>query len=502
MIAAQNSLLSMSKRPVLTAVDFGKRIAEEEADALESYFVETEQWRKVFAGDIDIVYGPKGSGKSAIYSLLLKKAEELASRSIVLIPGENMMGAPVFADLATEKASSEERLRGLWKLYFLCLLAGTFRSRGIDTDSAKVMIQYLEDAALVPKEWNLRRVLGRVRDYLRGLEVSGEVKVNPETGMPELGGKITLGEPTGEQRNQGYVSADYLLDLAEEALQAVNLKVWIALDRLDVAFVDSDELETNALRALFRVYLDILGFHHISLKIFLRDDIWQKITATGFREASHITRYTRITWDQQSLLNLVLRRALKNVELRSNYKVTAEAVLSDAKLQEDTFYRIFPAQVDSGKGKTPTLNWLLSRTADGKKQNAPRELIHLISAAREQQLRLLEIGNPEPPGEVLIDRAALKAGLPEVSRERFHQTLCAEHPLLKEFLLKLEGKKTHQTAKSLAKIWGISEVKALTMAEKLAEVGFFEKREITGQQMFWVPFIYREELKMVQGQAK
>lgn len=94
------------------------------------------------------------------------------------------------------------------------------------------MIHYLEDAGLVPKEWNLRRVLGRVRDYLRGLEVSGEVKVNPQTGMPELGGKITLGEPSGEQRNQGYVSADYLLDLAEKALATVKLKVWIALDRL------------------------------------------------------------------------------------------------------------------------------------------------------------------------------------------------------------------------------------------------------------------------------
>src|SRR5580700_6417263 len=103
----------MNKRAILTTTDFGRRIAEDEADALESYFVETEQWRKVFAGEIDIIYGPKGSGKSAIHSLLLKKTEELLRRSIVAVAGENVMGSPVFRDLADDGLASEEQLRGL-----------------------------------------------------------------------------------------------------------------------------------------------------------------------------------------------------------------------------------------------------------------------------------------------------------------------------------------------------------------------------------------------------
>jgi hypothetical protein len=211
----------------------------------------------------------------------------------------------------------------------------------------------------------------------------------------------------------------------------VPLKIWIVLDRLDVAFLDSEELEARALRALFRVYLDITGLQNISLKVFLRDDIWQRITEGGFKEASHITRYTKITWNSQTLLNLVVRRAIHNKVLRGYCNVNAEEVLKSAKLQENLFYRIFPKQVDSGSGKTSTLEWVLSRTRDGTKQTAPRELIHLISSAREQQLRSLEVGGPDPPGEILIDRAALKAGLPEVSSERFHQTLCAEHASLK-----------------------------------------------------------------------
>ena len=58
-----------TKREVLEKVSFGKRIAEEEVDDLASYFVETNQWRQIFSGENDVVFGDKGGGKSAIYSL-------------------------------------------------------------------------------------------------------------------------------------------------------------------------------------------------------------------------------------------------------------------------------------------------------------------------------------------------------------------------------------------------------------------------------------------------
>jgi len=273
----------MSKRIVLTATDFGKRIAEEEINALESYFVETEQWRKVFAGEIDVIYGPKGSGKSAIYSLLVKKAGELERRNILVVPGENVMGTPVFRDLVNEHSSSEEQLRGLWKLYCLSLLAQTFRSRQIKNDDATKVIESMEAAGLVAAGWSLKRMFRSAMEYVRGLQIAGEVKINPGTGMPEgFGGKITLGEPSGEQQKQGFLSADLLLELADKALAQVGLKIWVVLDRLDVAFLDSEELEARALRALFRVYLDINGFHNVSLKIFLRDDIWGELPRADF----------------------------------------------------------------------------------------------------------------------------------------------------------------------------------------------------------------------------
>jgi ABC-type lipoprotein export system ATPase subunit len=33
------------------------------------YFVETDQWKRLLRGEVDIVYGPKGSGKSALLAV-------------------------------------------------------------------------------------------------------------------------------------------------------------------------------------------------------------------------------------------------------------------------------------------------------------------------------------------------------------------------------------------------------------------------------------------------
>jgi hypothetical protein len=491
----------MDKRSVLTNTDFGKRIAEQERNELDSYFVQTEQWRGVFSGEIDVVYGPKGSGKSAIYSLLIRKSSELLDRGILIVPGEDVMGTPVFSELIDGGLATEEQLRGLWKLYFLSLLAYEFRKLRLIDSQSRTLIRHLEDAALVPAEWSLRRMLRSTMDYIKRLKVGAEIKMNPMTGLPEgFGGTITLGEPTTEQRTLGYVSADELFRYAEAALSEASLKAWIVLDRLDVAFIDSGDLEARALRSLFRTYRDLAPLANISIKIFLRDDIWAQITEQGFREASHITRYTKLFWDERSLLHLVISRVLHNSSIRSFCGIAEGAVLSRED-QEQLFYRIFPSQIVTGKGSA-TFKWMLSRTCDGTKQTAPRDLIHLLSSARSKQLQHLELGGSEPTGELLIDRSAFDQALEEVSKERFDKTLCAEHAALVPRMRALEGQKTHQSVRSLARIWRVDEETAEADAKKLIEIGFFEKRtDQSGETSYWVPFVYRSALNLVQGQA-
>lgn len=424
----------------------------------------------------------------------------------MVVPAENPSGAPIFKDLVGDPPTSESEFKGLWKFYFLSLIAQHLREYGISNNRTEQLIRTLEDAGLLPKETTLRRLLGSVVNYVRNLtraeSVEGGLQIDPATGNPAgLTGKITLREPNLDQQNRGLVSVDKLLEDADGALRDADLHLWLLLDRLDVAFAETAELERNALRALFRVYLDLLGYKHIALKIFLRSDIWQRISGEGFREASHITRHVNIVWNKASLLNLVIRRALHNDALRQMYDVDSDTTLNNADEQSKLFYLMFPAQVDVGSRNPGTFEWMLSRTKDATNETAPRELIHFLSSAREAQLRNLELGSKEPSGKPLFDRVSLREALSPVSQVRFEQTLCAEFPNLQQWLNKLKGEKTQQKPSTLAIIWDIEEERAISIADSLVEVGFFERKGTKDNPDYRVPFLYRAALEMVQGSS-
>jgi len=498
----------MDKYEILRPVSFGERVAEEETDLLATYFVETDQWNRLFRGEIDVIYGPKGSGKSALYSLLLNKSGELFDRGILLTAAENPRGATAFRDIATDPPVSEREFVGLWKLYIASLLHSALVDFGIRNDEAAQLESALKREGLVKGKLNLsgllQTVFGYIRRAFRPQSLEGTLNIDPITQLPQgFTGKITFSEPgTAVGTDPELRSVDTLLKLANDALSNAGVHAWVLLDRLDVAFAENAELESNALRALFRVYLDLGALPNVTIKIFLRTDIWARITSQGFREASHITRHVTISWNRSSLLNLVVRRSIHNPSIRTAYGIPDDLPRRSVVEQEEFFYRLCPDQVEVGPNKPKTFEWLLSRTKDGTQSNAPRELIHFLNSLRGVQVKRFEVGEPVPEGEQLFSRPAFKEALPEVSQVRLEQTLYAEYPELKGWLEELKGAKTLQTPATLSGVWGISEEEAMVRANQLAAVGFFEKRGAMQSPEFWVPFLYRDALDMVQGAAE
>jgi len=498
--------MPLAKPEVLKSLSFGERVAEEELQELNRYFVQTDQWRQLYAGAADIVYGLKGAGKSALYANLLSHADDLRARGVMLIAGENPRGAPVFKDLVDDPPTSEQEFRNLWKLYLLQLIGGKFREEGFESADARALISTLETSNLLPSGGGLKALVRSALDYVRYFTkpagVEGTLKLDPATGMPSgIGGKVLFHEPNAAALAAGAVSVDVLFSHASEALRRHGRELWILMDRLDVAFAESLDLEQNALRALFIVYSDLRTFDGIRLKIFLRSDIWERITVAGFREASHITKTLTISWDEKSLMNLVVRRVLQSPLVNQYYHVVVDDVLADVARQSELFYRLFPQQVDVGSRRPSTFDWIRSRTQDGTSHTAPREVIHLLSEARNVQLKRLEIGEPLPDGEALIAGGTLKVALEEVSKVRLQQTLFAEFPAWRPYILKLRGAKTQQSVESLAEIWKEDAARVLEIAISLADIGFFERRGPRDDPEFWVPFLYRDALEMTQGTA-
>jgi hypothetical protein len=493
------------KSSVLKSMTFGARIAEDEATELSGYFIETDQWNRLYRGDIDVVYGAKGSGKSAMFALLLSREDALFDRRILLVPVEDPRGAPVFSQLVADPPTTEAEFRALWKLYLLTLIGRQLREYRVGGRLAGRVVSELEAAGLLSPGSSLRRLLHTALRYVRAVTsaatLEATVNVDHATGMPSgVTGKILFREPDQEEHEQyGLVSVDEVMELADRALLAANLRVWLVLDRLDVAFSDSEDLETNALRALFRVYAGLRRLEHISLKVFLRSDIWERVTRRGFREASHVTKTLTIAWTHDSLLHLIVRRLVRNDAVRLRYGLTGPAQLSDI-YQRHLFNAICQRRTSSRHLRRPdTFEWILSLVSDGTGVAEPRELIHLFNAARDAQVRRLEMGQAMPAGETLLDLASFGEALTEVSYARLQQTIYAEHPRFRPWIQRLHGGRMTYTLRHLASAWSINDMDAGRRAEALVGIGVLGQSGSRKAPVYRVPMLYRPALGLLSG---
>ncbi len=341
-----------SRRELLDGLTFGESVAEQEKAELENYFVETDQWERLLAGTVDIVYGAKGSGKSALYSLLTQDSvvRKQLRAGVVVVPVENPSGTPAFKALLDDPPATEDLFVGMWKLYFLTLLAAVLTESHIRSSSAKAVYAALYEEGLLQPRRNLSTLLARVSAYIKALAtptaLETTVAIDPTSGLPTgLGAKITLSEPSPSRARTGAMSVDRLLATADDALCEPGTTVWLVADRLDVAFGTSQLIEARALRALFRTYLDMQGLRSVKVKLFLRSDIWNRITSEGFREGSHIVRHLTLRWDKATLLQLMIRRLLSNAAFREKYLRGATDEIPSARRAEEILNDILPAHL-------------------------------------------------------------------------------------------------------------------------------------------------------------
>ena len=178
----------MTKLQLLIRANFGQRIAEEEIDELSGYFVETDQWRQISSGMVDVVYGAKGSGKSALYSLLRANKAALQGKGIHLATAEKPRGSPVFKDLVADPPASELEFIALWKLYIAGIVAQSLHEANVRNEHSRVLFEHLERAKLWEANASLSSLLTDAFDYVKRLfraeALEGTVHLDPLTGAP------------------------------------------------------------------------------------------------------------------------------------------------------------------------------------------------------------------------------------------------------------------------------------------------------------------------------
>ena len=151
-----------------------------------------------FGGEVDVIRGHKGSGKSAIYLLLSTRTDELFDKGILLVSAEKPRGAPVFKDLVTEPPASEAEFVNLWKLYIAALIAQRMKEFDLKGAPAERLYKSLAEQNLLEADADLSRIFRVVKEYARRWlspkTVEAELKFDAHTGVPTgVSGKITPG---------------------------------------------------------------------------------------------------------------------------------------------------------------------------------------------------------------------------------------------------------------------------------------------------------------------
>jgi len=136
----------------LQNITFGDRVAENEAEKLSNYFVQTEQWDPLKNGDIDVVFGPKGSGKSALYTLLLNQNGFLSKEGIFILSAEKPTGKTVFSDITSDPPTQEGEFVTLWKIYICLLIVDWLILNKKCYGKGKVVSQKLKEAGLIDEQ--------------------------------------------------------------------------------------------------------------------------------------------------------------------------------------------------------------------------------------------------------------------------------------------------------------------------------------------------------------
>lgn len=471
----------------LEFLDFGADVAENDAGLLD-YFIETTDFKTILSDKVDVIRGHKGLGKSAIYRTLLSGRFDPPNTFIV--DASDATSSDLFrATQAAEK--TEDQFKLLWTAHIASVAANEVLrvtpEATYNRDALGQMRDFLKYIGLLKgaKKSTLLDSLRKAKDFSIGLGLS-------EEGIPSLDFSVGLENNT----ERTLVSEQHFLDLiglCVEVLRTNGKRLWITMDRLDELFSKGSVNEASALRALFRSHLTICairqGQTEVRPKIFIRTDIYERITRkAGFTNVTHF-RDLNIIWTARSIVALVARRVTSNTEAKRCLSKNGVNV-EDPKSVWDA---LAPAKIQSQQSHS----WIAKATTDSSGAFNPRNYITLLSLAARKNQDLLKSNPLGSYGDTILSSDSIIGSFGELSRKRLDDTVLSEFPDCRQYIERLRGGIASFDAKhQFAAAIGVETDEQLERATNLlVDSGLLTK--IT-HSTFSIAYMYRPALRAGQ----
>ncbi|MCC7051779.1 MAG: hypothetical protein IT355_00840 [Gemmatimonadaceae bacterium] len=471
---------------ILRLLNFGADVAENDA-GLDDYFVETSDFSTVLAGTVDVIRGHKGLGKTAMYRTLLS-GRYTPPRTLIVSASEATASDVFRATKAA--ATTEDQFRLLWTAYLASVIANEVLANVQEHSENKAQLREIADflkatgLAKEPSKQGLMDSIRRMRSVGFGLGMTPD-------GLPTLNFSLDLSEKVDKL----LLSEEHVLrlvDICIGVLRAGRTKLWVLIDRLDELFQKSSANEIHSLRALLRAHLNICALRQgqtdIRCKIFIRTDIYDRVTkVAGFTNVTHL-RDLNIVWNARSIVALVSRRMTASLAVRQKLNL----LKVDTSDPNQVWNALSPATIQTERSHV----WIAKATMDGTGAFNPRNYITLLSLATRKNIELQRTNPSGVPTDTILSADSIVSSFGELSRKRLDDTVLAEFPSARPYLDRLRGgTAAFDSIPHLADALGLapsgsSEVEAAI--ELLVEAGVL--RRITFST-FSITYLYRPALK-------
>ncbi|MCU1387559.1 MAG: hypothetical protein JWL72_897 [Ilumatobacteraceae bacterium] len=497
-----NKPLSRTRR-LLSNIDFGSDVAETDK-SLADFFVNTSDYLDILADRYDVVLGPKGSGKTAIFKQLSNADVEIPQlRYVDVVPAFNVHGSIIFRELnhgTGGRIPSDREFSIIWLAYLAALLANHVSATYGETSNRAVdeVTELLRSGGILAEDPSPTGVFGavleRVSHFLETTDV--EANIGVDTGPVSAGAKISRKATAALLKP---VDFERLFFACEAAYTSLRRRAWIVVDRLDEAFYDNPPLEAEVLRGLLRTKIDLNSFGDtLGIKLFLRSDVMDRVSGDrGFVNATHL-RPISLHWSAESVTALIAKRLAKSENVRRGLAIRANE-LSTREGQRRVTARLIPSEI-SGR---PAMSWLLDVTTDASGLPNPRNVVRLLGEARTLQLRHDDVADRSfRLGETrLITEDSWISGARELSRVRLQDTVLAEHPEVRPILDKLKGTAYRLTKAQLTELLGV-EIDGPDADRQLSLLSYLGMLDEPFVGSFEVPTLYRHALNLSQSHVK
>lgn len=283
----------------LQKIDLGKDEAEQD-QRLHEYFLKTASYKNALSGRKTVVIGRKGSGKSAIFTLLRSELEKSGNLVIPITPDQYSWSA--LRDYKEQGILPEQAHTNTWKFTLLSSLVWKLNDEGLVSPKSKLaeFYKFMKDSFVPKKDEWFSEIVTSVKNFVSGVKTQwvsfdwGETSVlaTPLRVIDEIKTLLLKDWPENKQ-------VRVLLDRLDDSWDASKESQYVIIGLLKAA---------NELNALFSEKLIVT--------IFLRSDIYDNLF---FDDQDKLRQYEEtLTWNTDELKAIVSERVRVSLGIKNS----------------------------------------------------------------------------------------------------------------------------------------------------------------------------------------